>query len=511
MAYYWADEMYYNNMTDYRNTAYSGDIPSNSDLANTFGSRARKLTFASNFNDLKALNVYYSTPGSFYGELYQDDLDLTYFKAIKLYDLNIKGKISFSNQLHYLYNDNSTIYSNIFEINTTSNLNYIGSLNASGKTLVSITAPQLKLLDNSTSNFSKVYLKTKLLQSGNNNFFESPNLHLLINDLASGSEIKNFNINPNTEIINLNQNINWVEKGINAANIINATALYTNNGIKYALTNKVYNGDSQVKEAIIYDVDRDTLTQNVVNVPEEITVSGQRYKVVRVLSYAFAYLDNLKEITFPKTIATFGKGILKDNKALEKVTFKSTLANWDKEFITNSPNLKAINLPNGLSEIDLSQEYITNHQGLEHINIPKTKTYRVKNNAVINRITNEIILAAKNAKIEFGILGIGNSAFRGISVANLTLPDSLKTIGANAFRGSHLPQVLNLNYGLKKIGEYAFADIIEKLDLIIPETIEEIAPNAFANATDVTLKFRGNKPAWFTAPSNVNVEYNYQG
>lgn len=44
----------------------------------------------------------------------------------------------------------------------------------------------------------------------------------------------------------------------------------------------------------------------------------------------------------------------------------------------------------------------------------------------------------------------------------------------------------------------------------MPNSIKEIASDAFINSASVTLKFRGNVPSWYNIPSYVTVVENYQ-
>ena len=385
----------------------------------------------------------------------------------------------------------------------------------SPKTLTTMIAPQVYPHYSYDWTFYKIHLKGILIYNLTNdsNLFESKKTHLLISEISEGTpihqKVKNLTINKNIEVIALNDNIDWLSKGIKEENLINATSLHTKDGIKYALTNNQYKDEAGVKEAVIYDTDRNISFVNL-NVPEEITVNGQRYKVVRILSYAFAYLDNLKEITFPKTITKFGRGLLKDNPKLEKITFNSAIANWDKEFVTTSPLLKEINLPDGLTSFNISNELLDNHGALNKIKFNKIRDYRIRKDSLINRITNEIVIGTKNSKIEFGILGIGQKAFKNTEISSINLPSSIKYINDEAFFGSHLSGNIYLNEGLEKIGSKAFANINEAIDLIMPNSIKEIASDAFINSASVTLKFRGNVPSWYNIPSYVTVVENYQ-
>ena len=68
----------------------------------------------------------------------------------------------------------------------------------------------------------------------------------------------------------------------------------------------------------------------------------------------------------------------------------------------------------------------------------------------------------------------------------IALPDELKMIESEAFRGDRF-QRLDVPCGVETIGEYAFADNDRLLFVSIPDSVTEIAPNAFSGDTDVCI------------------------
>ena len=66
---------------------------------------------------------------------------------------------------------------------------------------------------------------------------------------------------------------------------------------------------------------------------------------------------------------------------------------------------------------------------------------------------------------------------------DLVLPESLKEIGEEAFRGLDVEAVY-LQDGVEKIGALAFADCEYLFIIRIPGTVREIAPDAFQNCAE---------------------------
>lgn len=119
-------------------------------------------------------------------------------------------------------------------------------------------------------------------------------------------------------------------------------------------------------------------------------------------SNAFAYCSNLKDITFPKTLAT-----------IEYHTFYQC-------------GLSEVTLPDKLKDIGDAAFYEC--YNLKKVNFPEK------------------------------LVSIGNSAFRQCNLSEVAFPDSLKTIGSNAFRYCQQLQKVTFPEKLETIGTHAFND-----------------------------------------------------
>ena len=112
----------------------------------------------------------------------------------------------------------------------------------------------------------------------------------------------------------------------------------------------------------------------------------------------------------------------------------------------------------------------------------------------------------KKVVIKSGCTSIGSYAFYSNYIESVSLPDTLRTIGSNAFwlckslteinipssvtniyyfafEGCTALEKLTLSEGLKAIGSGAFSGCTKLSEITIPSTVEAIAANAFANCT----------------------------
>ena len=116
--------------------------------------------------------------------------------------------------------------------------------------------------------------------------------------------------------------------------------------------------------------------------------------------------------------------------------------------------------------------------------------------ATINKINNNGFNGCSGLKtISFeangasgGVAEIGDSAFVGSGLTGkLTLPASLKSIGASAFAGCSLDDI-SFNEGLNSIGASAFSGAITKKTAVLtfPASLTVIGDSAFENCTNIT-------------------------
>ncbi len=99
--------------------------------------------------------------------------------------------------------------------------------------------------------------------------------------------------------------------------------------------------------------------------------------------------------------------------------------------------------------------------------------------------------------IEPGITRIGAHAFRGcVSVKDLTLPDTLQTIGDAAFKGSGVSGTLVIPNGVTNMGTYTFAGCTGLTNLELRNSPNEIGDGLFSGCTNLT--------GTFSIPSSVS-------
>jgi hypothetical protein len=92
-----------------------------------------------------------------------------------------------------------------------------------------------------------------------------------------------------------------------------------------------------------------------------------------------------------------------------------------------------------------------------------------------NGTDSEVVIPETIGGLE--VVRIGNEAFSGKSLTNVTIPNSVTSIENYAFEGNYLKSV-TIPEGVTRIGDHAFA-YNELESLTIPDSVTEIGINAF--------------------------------
>ena len=171
-------------------------------------------------------------------------------------------------------------------------------------------------------------------------------------------------------------------------------------------------------------------------------------------------------------------------ESIQTVSFPSTLTKVGTNAFAGCKSIKELTLPQGLTSADFNSMI-----GLEkvYINSRNAKVY-------ISQGAAEIIIGAGveslggamvgAVKVSFAntatITKIGDGAFKDSKITSITLPASLKEIGASAFEGTTALQTATLPAELTAIGVNAFkgSGITE---ITIPAKVHTISSGAFAS------------------------------
>lgn len=263
----------------------------------------------------------------------------------------------------------------------------------------------------------------------------------------------------------------------------------------------------------MYDYDKDYLSygdgeiprwSNYINLIDKIVI---KEGITSIGAYAFAY-HSLIEIDIPTSVKTIGRnsfaycfvlkkvqlhngleiiegGAFKYCEKLQEVHFPDSMTTIVNGAFANC-GLTSVQLPAGLKE--LGENAFNQCEKIESIVVEQNNPYydsRNNCNAIIETQTNTLICGCKNTIVPSGIVAIGNSAFEGCELTEISLPDGLQSISDYAFASCWELEKIDLPDGLQSIGSYAFWDCCNLKEINLPDGLQSIGYLAFAQCEGI--------------------------
>lgn len=229
----------------------------------------------------------------------------------------------------------------------------------------------------------------------------------------------------------------------------------------------------------------------------QITTIEVESGVTSIGRNAFSWLPSLTSVSIPTSVKTIGFDAFTDSDQLTVIYYAGKLAQWKK--IDGS---SAITLPLKTVVHCSNGEILPPTSG----KCGKNVSYSISDDGVLtisgtgamNNFTYErdisdcpwhgVRYALKKIVVEDGVTSIGSYAFSfDLSVTDVTLPSSLKTIGRNAFWGCYGLTSVVIPEGVTTIGAYAFEQCSAIKTITVPASATELGNRAF-----ITWKYYGD-------------------
>ena len=202
--------------------------------------------------------------------------------------------------------------------------------------------------------------------------------------------------------------------------------------------------------------------------------------VTSIRENAFFNCSNLISVSIPDGITSISNSAFENCNNLQYVEFASV----ERIFEIDYGNVSA-------NPIYYAHHILVNGEEITELTIPNTVTSIGK--YAFKGLSNLTVVHIPNS-----VTSIGEEAFSGCSsLTSVTIPNSVTSIGMDAFSGCSSLTSVTIPNSVTSIGKYAFYGCSSLTSITVPESVTSIGFSAFGRCgslESITLPFVGDKP-----------------
>ena len=194
-------------------------------------------------------------------------------------------------------------------------------------------------------------------------------------------------------------------------------------------------------------------------IPETVTYNGTTYSVTSIGREAFANCSGLTSITIPNSVTSIGWYAFAHCSGLKSVTIPNSVMSIGDYAFRNCSGLTSVTIPNSVTSI--GDGAFVACSSLTSIVVEDGNTIydsRENCNAIIETASNTLIAGCQNTTIPNSVTSIGREAFADCSgLTSVTIPNSVTSIGDWAFAWCEsLKEVICYAEEVPELGEDVF-------------------------------------------------------
>ena len=231
-------------------------------------------------------------------------------------------------------------------------------------------------------------------------------------------------------------------------------------------------------------------------IPTSIPIDGVEYFVKEVGQSAFEGCSNVESVTFNSGLEVIGMNAFRECYSAIFSDMPLSVRTIGERAFMNCNRINNLNIPEGVQSIgDYAYQYCG---GLVEVVIPSSVTtlgesvfagcnslssisvaegnekYESRDcNVIIDRSSNTLLVGCKKSVIPDGVTAIGPRAFENTQIANIQIPETVKSIGYSAFQSCRYLTELVIPEGVEIINNNAFSNCERLVSIDFPSTIKD--------------------------------------
>ena len=245
---------------------------------------------------------------------------------------------------------------------------------------------------------------------------------------------------------------------------------YTGSAAEVTIPSEI---DGKSVTSIGYEAFSDCTNLTSITIPDSVTSIGKD---------AFSYCESLTSITIPDSVTSIGESTFKSCRSLTDVYYTGNKTQWEEITIGNDND----------SLVNANIHYLSGASFIPPLTTPDDFDYNPDGDVIRVKFycgTDTVISvpSAINGKpvttITKGSTEKHDSMER---VTKIYIPDSVTTIGANAFSKYSALEEVVIPDSVTEIGANAFADCPKLKTIVVPDNVTSIGLSAFSHCTGLT-------------------------